>query len=858
MQPKRIDHYNIEKEINSGGMGLVYQAYDSRVNRPVALKFLTNNLNDATIHTRFHREVQTVASLEHEAIVPIYDYGNYKDQPYFVMRLMKGGSLKDRLAKGALPLNHTVDILLRISEALDLAHQTGVIHRDLKPDNILFDEYGLAYLTDFGIAKVIESSIDLTKTNTIMGTWPYISPETFNGSRQVDLRADIYALGIITFQMMTGELPFKANSPTEWLGQHLIAQLPLIEDFNPDIPSQAQPVLEKAVAKEASERFESAGAFAQAFARSVTPTLPMEAIPKPPPVVNSPPIVEEERPYIPNTTPTRETQRFGNLWLYLGIGVGLFLLMGAVFFFISRPSEEQIEQPLNLPTPSQLSEDANTPTPMPAEVVPTKNSADPTHNLVVLTFSDSAIWQSKEMINRIPISGTISLTQNDWPVQLESNASVMALALPDQSRLFLNETTAVSIQSIATIGEIEETAVTLQTGDLLHTSNGSPLNLTASGVDSIRLTNGSVGLRHVEGEIWVDCLEGQCEVVIDEEQYALSTGNQLRVGETIREEQANYAYYAPFTETNISLAPTSTPTHTPLPTATATAVPTQPPILPTPANTAPTGTIVTTCFIEGFDELCTIDPNTGAYIQLSTVQSTSFYGSISPFDGNILFSSRRDGSFLMYTMDQSGNNILQIGPTHLGSIFAPEHSPDGRKISFTVAANDTQNIWVMDSDGSNLIQLSNFEGESVDSTWSPDSQQIAFATTKDPQNVELGMTHYIINVDGTGLREVEADVELKGGRSDWSPDGQWLAFYAGPRDDRDIFITRVDSPEVYQLTDGGRNLAPSFSPNGDWIAYTSYQDGDGEIFIMRLDGTEKRQLTFNSYTDWQPRWGIQR
>lgn len=265
-----------------------------------------------------------------------------------------------------------------------------------------------------------------------------------------------------------------------------------------------------------------------------------------------------------------------------------------------------------------------------------------------------------------------------------------------------------------------------------------------------------------------------------------------------------------------------------------------------------------TCFAEGFDDLCTIDPATGSYNRITNTQSTDFYASISPTTGQIIFSSRRDGSFLLYTTSPSGDAVTQIGPTNIGSLFAPTYSPDGTQIAFTAAANNTQNIWIMNSDGTNPTQLTDLEGESVDAVWSPDGTQIVFATEKEPDNVDAGMEHFIINRDGTNLREIVADVEQIGGRSDWSPDGQWLVFYAGPRDKTQIYLTDINGTQLYQLTDEGSNLAPTFSPDGNWIAYTSFDDGDGEIFIMRLDGSGKQQLTSNSYTDWQPRWGIRR
>lgn len=309
---------------------------------------------------------------------------------------------------------------------------------------------------------------------------------------------------------------------------------------------------------------------------------------------------------------------------------------------------------------------------------------------------------------------------------------------------------------------------------------------------------------------------------------------------------------------------TTTPTHTPTtaPTETATAIPTAtttplptktPTITPIPLihTGPPTGRIVFTCFVNNIDQICTMDADGRNQQQLTFTQATNFYASWSPDGQQIIFSSRRDGNFELYLMNSDGSNQRRI-TQNLGSLYAPAISPDGRLVAFTAASGGVQNIWVMNLDGTNARPLTDTGTNNVDPVWSPDGTQIAFASDRSGE-----FAHYIIHVDGSNLRQIRADVPEIGGRSDWSPDGRWLAFYAGPRDNRDVYLVEIDSGEVRRLTTGGRNLAPSFSPYGGWLAITSYRDADAdaEIFIMRLDGTEVTQLTFNTYSDWQPRWG---
>ncbi len=198
----RIGRYEIKAELGRGGMATVFHAYDPRFKRDVAVKVLPREfLHDLTFRERFEREAQTIAALEHQAIVPVYDFGEEEGQPYLVMRYMPGGSLADRLAQGALSIQGVAQILTRLAPALDKAHSQGIIHRDLKPANILFDDEDNPYLSDFGIAKLVEATAALTGS-AIIGTPAYMSPEMAKGE-EVDGRSDVYGMAVLLFEMLT-------------------------------------------------------------------------------------------------------------------------------------------------------------------------------------------------------------------------------------------------------------------------------------------------------------------------------------------------------------------------------------------------------------------------------------------------------------------------------------------------------------------------------------------------------------------------------------------------------------------------------------------------------------------------------
>jgi serine/threonine-protein kinase len=262
-----IGRYQIQSELGRGGMATVYRAYDPHFERHVALKVLPPGfLHDPLFRARFQREAKAIAALEHPAIVPVYDYGEEKGQLYLVMRLMSGGSLVERIAGRPLTVSETAEILSRLAPALDAAHQRGLVHRDLKPANILFDEWNQPYLSDFGIVKLVEDrETALTATGGLVGTPAYMSPEQVQADEELDGRSDIYALGVITYEMLTGELPYKANTPMGLALKHVTDPVPRILDKKGDLPEQVQGVIQRAMAKSRNGRYRTAAELAQAL-----------------------------------------------------------------------------------------------------------------------------------------------------------------------------------------------------------------------------------------------------------------------------------------------------------------------------------------------------------------------------------------------------------------------------------------------------------------------------------------------------------------------------------------------------------------------------------------------------------------
>ncbi|HKW49870.1 MAG TPA: serine/threonine-protein kinase, partial [Gemmatimonadaceae bacterium] len=260
--------YEIEGEIGRGGMSVVYRARDQRLNRPVAIKVLPPELaHDPAIRTRFTREAQTSAQLSHAHIVPIFDVGASEGMAFIVMAIVNGGNLAMLLTREPRqPIDEVRRLLAEIADALGYAHLRGVIHRDVKPDNILLDETnGRAMVTDFGIARAIEASTRLTVTGIAVGTPAYMSPEQAIGDREIDGRSDVYSLGVLGYQMLTGRLPFNAGNSMALLLKHVSETPPAILELRPDTPRSLREAVERALAKSREDRWPTAAAMREAL-----------------------------------------------------------------------------------------------------------------------------------------------------------------------------------------------------------------------------------------------------------------------------------------------------------------------------------------------------------------------------------------------------------------------------------------------------------------------------------------------------------------------------------------------------------------------------------------------------------------
>ena len=310
-----VGRYQIVSPLGQGGMATVYKAFQPALDRYVALKVLRSGIVDEPEQReRFEREAKAIARLRHPSIVQVFDFDTVEEQSFIVMEFIDGGTLKTRLmelsaAGQRLPRGDVGRIISEVADALDTAHHLGIVHRDVKPSNVLLSRSGRAIMADFGIARILASS-GQTQTGVGVGTPEYMSPEQGEGVA-VDMRSDIYSLGVMAYELLTGRVPFRADTPLAVVLAHVRDPLPLPSTIDPTIPEDVERVLLKAMAKTPSERYASAGEFARALASalegvpvgSTTASVSSAALSAAAAKVSTAPSAPVEAPAAPSPTP---------------------------------------------------------------------------------------------------------------------------------------------------------------------------------------------------------------------------------------------------------------------------------------------------------------------------------------------------------------------------------------------------------------------------------------------------------------------------------------------------------------------------------------------------------------------------
>ena len=274
LEGRTLDRYELRQLIGRGGMADVYLGYDPRFDREVAVKVFKRE--DEDLLRRFIREARLMASLHNSHLMPVYDTGegvvDGVRRYYIVMPFIDGGTLRARIRRGPLPLSECCRILNDIADALDYIHEKGIIHRDIKSSNVLLSSDGRCYLSDFGIARNTTDATQLTSTGNVLGTVDYVAPELFENDHRADVRSDLYSLGILLYEMVTGRMPFVGENQLAVVTMHINKRPPFPRRFVPDLPVQVERVMLKVLEKNPSLRYGSASELAGAFCQATTAT----------------------------------------------------------------------------------------------------------------------------------------------------------------------------------------------------------------------------------------------------------------------------------------------------------------------------------------------------------------------------------------------------------------------------------------------------------------------------------------------------------------------------------------------------------------------------------------------------------
>ena len=675
MIPDTLGPYRIERELGRGGMAVVYLAYHQRLERYVALKVLHEHLqHDANLVDRFLFEARAASRLEHKNIVVVYDAGRADGRDYIAMAYVEGESLADVLQRvdGPLSLDFTLSVLSQVAEALDYAHRRGIVHRDIKPSNILVRENGHVLLADFGIAHAASMGA-LTQTDSVWGTPQYMSPEQAAGHK-VDGRSDVYSLGVVSYQILTGEKPFQSDTAPTTPYAYQQRNLPDPRDKNPALPATLAAVLSMATAQDPAQRYSTAGVFVRSL-RSVL------------------------QPKRSPATPLR-TKSSSRGWLLLL--AGLLLGLAAIAFGAWALTRNQSQPISPSPTPPIVSEITTAPTSLVPPAI--KSTATPTASPTVTPTSTATVTPpptvtptpslTLTLIPTIALSPTPTSTPTPTPspttVPLARIAYVSDRTGGPQIYLINSDGTG---DTQLTFEGRNEHPFWSDDGQVLFFSsdNGSGSALWSMHADGSEQTE----LLYAPGALsysispdsnhtaYAQLVDGEYDIFLDGEQWTQEPGNQ------------------------------------------------------TTYQWSPAGNAIVFENASGPQVIQLIGVGSSASTALTDASYNSWNPTWAPDASHLAFASTRDGNAGIYTISIAGGDLLRLTPLDAWS-QAPSWSPDGSAIAHIAGGPEGGwSIYVMQAGGGGRAHLLSSIHPEAPGVWSPDSQQLAVITNDGDQELTL-------------------------------------------------------------------------------------------------------------------------
>ncbi len=861
--------YRIIERIGRGGMATVYKAYHAAMDRDVAIKVLPEEFSeDPSFLARFEREARTVARLQHTNILPVFNYGQERGIPYLVMPYISTGTLKDYLAETQLSLEEVARILSQIADALDYAHQRGILHRDIKPGNVLLDESRNALLSDFGLTRMAEATSSLTGTGVI-GTPAYMSPEQGQG-RALDSRSDMYALGVMLYEMVVGEVPFSADTPVAVIFKHVSDPLPMPRAKRRDLPEAAERVILKALAKDPEDRFETCGEMAKVFSDAVAGQ----------PVSTSPQISDEEETAIgvdPASPPSEvdveqdqtETlpapgKRGVSRWAYALAGLAVIIVVGLLVFGVIAPGGGQAGFTATPVNPQTAAAQLLTRT-----VIAQQTGIPPTpSNTPNATRTIEAILTSMLATENGNQTATVA-AHTDTPTATLTPSDTPTSTLTDTPTSTLTRTVTPSETPTHTPSETATPSPTFTATTDITATAGARATQAAERTQVAALAT-------VEQATQVAQLTANAPTNTPRPTITPSSTPTRTPTQTLTPTNTPTDTALPTSTPTDTPVPTNTPTHTPTATDTATHTPTATPnrTATAQANAAATATqaVAATHVFETAvvaaqatlnaqmtaTEAARVTDTPTATLTPSATLTMTFTSAITSTPsaappgggwGQIAFVSNRgiDGAAYVYLMDIDGNNIRRIAGLNIDYTETIAWSPDGRSLAMAVSMAAKTQIYVQDLEGG-ARSITSADLHAWSPSWSPDGSQIVFAGSRDVypggrwgSNAEI----FVMNADGSDIRQL-TDNSYPDDDPAWSPDGERIVFStlrAG--DNSDLYVMDPEGNILQRLTDNNTGAdythagdsKPAWSPDGSQIAFLNTTGGRDEYRIRVIDAT---------------------